>query len=83
MYIHIGLMDRTIHDGLRGRELPAEGAADSAGPCAPAVSRKARRRNTEDYTVIIDLPDPLPVTDAELELLESELAEFIAELLKK
>jgi len=29
------------------------------------------------------MPDPLPVTQAELELLESELADFIAELLKK
>ena len=76
-------MDRDIHDGLRGRDLPVNETANDAGSCAPAVSRKARRQNTEDYTVIIDLPDPLPVTDAELELLESELAEFIAELLKK
>ena len=38
---------------------------------------------TQDYEVVVDLPNPLPVTEAELELLEAELADFIAELLKK
>jgi hypothetical protein len=76
-------MDRSIHDELRGRELPEETVADDAGTGVSAVSCKARRHSADDYTVIFDLPDPLPVTDAELELLESELAEFIAELLKK
>jgi len=31
--------------------------------------------------LIDDLPDPLPVTEAELDLLASELADFLEELL--
>jgi hypothetical protein len=31
--------------------------------------------------LIGDLPDPLPVTEAELDLLTSELADFLEELL--
>lgn len=80
MYIQIGVMERDIHDELRGRELPGGKAAEDAG--AP-VSPKNRRQRAEDYTVIVDLPDPLPITEAEIELLEAELADFIAELLKK
>ncbi|MBI1181533.1 MAG: hypothetical protein GC201_13340 [Alphaproteobacteria bacterium] len=83
MYIQIAVMERDIHDRLRGREWPAERAADDAGPGLSAPSRKARRHSADDYTVIVDLPDPLPITEAEIELLESELADFIAELLKK
>ena len=33
------------------------------------------------YKVVSDLPDPLPVTEQELDLLESELSDFIEELL--
>lgn len=83
MYIQIAVMERDVHDRLRGRELPAERAADDAGPGLSGPSRKARRHSADDYTVIVDLPDPLPITEAEIELLESELADFIAELLKK
>ena len=32
------------------------------------------------YRLIDDLPDPLPVTEAELDLLTSELADFLEEL---
>ena len=81
MYIQIGVMERDVHGAVDGRELPAEGAKGSASR-APVPSRKGRRR-AEDYNVIVDLPDPLPITEAEIELLESELADFIAELLKK
>jgi hypothetical protein len=41
----------------------------------------AHGRRPPAYKVLVDLPDPLPVTEAELDLLESELAAFIAELL--
>lgn len=81
MYIQIGVMERDAHGALDGRELPGEEGNGAASP-APAASRKSRQR-AEDYTVIVDLPDPLPITEAEIELLESELADFIAELLKK
>ena len=81
MYIQIGVMERDAHGAWSGRELPAERVAeDASGPAL--VARKSRQR-AEDYTVIVDLPDPLPITEAEIELLESELADFIAELLKK
>ena len=80
MYIQIGVMERDVHGAL-GREFPAGEAAEDARAGAP-VARKSRQR-AEDYTVIVDLPDPLPITEAEIELLESELADFIAELLKK
>lgn len=33
------------------------------------------------YNLVSNLPDPLPVTDWELELLETELSDFIEELL--
>ena len=80
MYILIGVMERDVHGALDGRELPAEEAKSAASPVRAA--RKSRQR-ADDYTVIVDLPDPLPITEAEIELLESELADFIAELLKK
>lgn len=35
------------------------------------------------YKVVSDLPDPLPVTEAELDLLETELSDFIEELLSQ
>lgn len=35
------------------------------------------------YKVVSDLPDPLPITEGELELLETELSDFIAELLNE
>jgi hypothetical protein len=52
--------------------------------CAKAKSpanagRKTRRR--VECQAIVDLPDPLPVTEQELDLLEVELADFIDELL--
>lgn len=80
MYIQSGVMERNVHGALDGRELPAE--AEDARTAAPVRSSKGRQR-AEDYTVIVDLPDPLPITETEIELLESELADFIAELLKK
>jgi len=73
-------MERDVHGALDG-ELPAGGAVEGAAAVAPA-SRKSRQR-AEDYSVIVDLPDLLPITEAEIELLESELADFIAGLLKK
>jgi hypothetical protein len=35
------------------------------------------------YTVVSDLPEPLPITERELELLETELSDFIEELLSE
>lgn len=72
-------MERDIHGALRS-DVPA-GEADGGQSRAPASGKHKHRAN--DYTVIVDMPDPLPVTEGELELLESELADFIAELLKK
>jgi hypothetical protein len=42
-----------------------------------------RRRKASEYKVLSDLPTMLPVTETELESLENELADFIAELMKK
>jgi len=81
VYIQIGVMERDAQGAWGGRELPAERVAKDARGPAP-VAPKSRQR-AEDYTVIVNLPDPLPITKAEIELLESELADFIAELLKK
>ncbi len=80
MYIQIGVMERDVHGAFGGRELPAEEAKRFA---FPATAPPKSRQRAEDYTVIVDLPDALPITEAEIELLESELADFIAELLKK
>lgn len=75
-------MDKDIHGALDGRDYPpAAGTADDARSAAPANSGK-KTQETSGYKVIVDLPDLLPVTEGELELLESELADFIAELLK-
>ena len=79
MYIQIGVMERDIHGAWDG----PEGSAGKTGETVNLRAPASRKHNAEDYTVIVDLPDPLPVTEAELELLESELADFIAELLKK
>ena len=75
-------MDKDIHGAMHGRDSPpAGGTAEDARPGANANSGK-KTRETAGYRVIVDLPDLLPVTEGELELLESELADFIAELLK-
>ena len=72
-------MDRDAFDRTAGAASPsssrmADEAADSA--------RVRRRRKGAEYAVICDLPDPLPVSEAELELLERELASFIDSLLR-
>ena len=51
--------------------------------CAKAKSRQSAGRKTcrrVEYRVIADLPDPLPVTEAELDLLTRELADFVEKL---
>lgn len=53
--------------------------ADSPAP--PAKAR--RRRGKAGHVVICDLPDPLPVTEGELDLLERELGPFIAALRRR
>ena len=70
-------MERRIHD-----ELCEEGAL-SEGASSCASGQRSARKNSREYKVRTDLPDALPVTDAELDLLEAELADFIAELMKK
>ena len=54
------------------------------------IPRSPRFSNTafEDtrlaqYKVVSELPDPLPVTEGELDLLETELSDFIEELLSE
>jgi hypothetical protein len=75
-------MDKDIHGAMCGRDHPpTAGTVEQARPYAPANSGK-KTRETSGYKVIVDLPDSLPVTEGELELLESELSDFIAELLK-
>jgi hypothetical protein len=75
-------MEKDIHGAMCGRDHPPPTeTAEDARPRAPANSGK-KPRETAGYRVIVDLPDLLPVTEGELELLESELSEFIAELLK-
>lgn len=75
-------MDKDIHGAMCGQDHPpAAGTAEETRPQAPANSGK-KTRETSGYKVIVDLPDLLPVTEGELELLESELADFIAELLR-
>jgi hypothetical protein len=58
------------------------GAADTTPRSAPQTPAK-RRRGPSEYKVVTDFPAVLPVTEAELELLENELADFIAELMRK
>jgi hypothetical protein len=75
-------MDKDIHGAMYGRDHPpAAGTAEETRPLAPTNLGK-KTRETSGYKVIVDLPDLLPVTEGELELLESELADFIADLLK-
>jgi len=69
-------MERDVHGAWGGSDMPA-------GKTAEAVDGRESKRCANDYKVIIEMPDTLPVTQGELELLESELADFIAELLKK
>lgn len=74
-------MDKDIHGATSGRDHPPAGETADDAPGAPANSGK-KTRETSGYKVIVDLPDLLPVTEGELEFLEAELADFIAELLK-
>ena len=39
--------------------------------------------DSKQYVVHLDLPDPLPVTEGELDLLETELSDFEEELLSQ
>lgn len=42
---------------------------------------KAKKNGAQDYAVTDDLPSPLPVTEAELDLLESALPGLIDDIL--
>jgi hypothetical protein len=44
-------------------------------------ARRPRNAGKDHYTVVSNLPDPLPITLAEIELLERELADFFEKLL--
>jgi len=79
--IQIGVMDKGVHGEWRTDGPP--GTVDTDPRCAPETPSRPRRRSASEYKVVTDFPAVLPVTEAELELLESELAEFIAELMKK
>ena len=39
--------------------------------------------DSKHYVVHLDLPDPLPVTEGELDLVETELSDFVEELLSQ
>lgn len=73
-------MEKGVHGEWRVDDPP--GGADTAPNPAPQAPGK-RRRSASEYKVVTDFPAVLPVTEAELELLERELADFIAELMKK
>jgi hypothetical protein len=73
-------MERDIHGAWRS-DSPAGEATERPESRTLVPAKNKHRAN--DYNVIVDMPDPLPVTEGELELLESELADFIAELLNK
>ena len=75
-------MEKDIHGAMYGQDHPpAGGTAEDARPARPRIRAKKLGRQA-GYKVMVDLPDLLPVTEGELELLEAELADFIAELLK-
>lgn len=80
MCIQIAVMDKGVHGEWRVDGPPV--GADTAPRSASETPAK-RRRSPSEYKVVTDFPAILPVTEAELELLESELADFIAELMKK
>lgn len=73
-------MEKGVHGEWRADDPP--GGADTASSPTPQTPAK-RRRSLSEYKIVTDFPTVLPVTEAELELLENELAEFIAELMKK
>lgn len=50
----------------------------AATPCGNGHESRRKR----GYALVTDLPEPLPVTEAELELLERELSAFITALLQ-
>lgn len=39
--------------------------------------------DSKQYVVHVDLPDPLPVTEGEVDLLETELSDFVEELVSQ
>lgn len=73
-------MEKGVHGEWRTNDPPGTAVA---GACRTSDTPAKRRRGPREYKVITDFPAVLPVTEAELELLESELADFIAELMKK
>ncbi|MCZ7641544.1 MAG: hypothetical protein M5U33_00690 [Pseudorhodoplanes sp.] len=73
-------MEKGVHGEWRTNDPP--GGADTASSSTPQTPSR-RRRTLSEYKVITNFPAVLPVTEAELELLENELADFIAELMKK
>lgn len=74
-------MEKGIHSEWDARGSREDANGDACGSLAKP--RKSRRYSASDYKVITDLPDLLPITEAELDLLENEFADFIAELMKK
>ena len=78
-------MDQRRNAAKRKRQ-PEAGVASllPARGIEPLESRKhgGRSKAVQDYRVLIDLPVSLPVTDAEMDLLERELGSVVAELLK-
>jgi hypothetical protein len=75
-------MEKDIHGAMCGQDHSPAGETEENTRLRAPASLGKKPRETAGYEVVIDLPDLLPVTEGELELLETELADFIAELLK-
>jgi hypothetical protein len=49
----------------------------------PAVRSRKRNVGKTAFTLVTDQPERLPITEGELDLLERELSDFIAALLRR
>lgn len=62
--------------------VPSAGAERLWGRARRSAAQRARRCNERPWNVVDDLPDPLPVTQSELDVIETYLVEHLDELLK-
>lgn len=57
------------------------GGVESTVPSGTGTDAPAKVRKEGKYRMVTDLPDVLPITDAELDLLEAALGDFLTEIL--
>lgn len=57
------------------------GGVESAVPEGTGADAPAKVREERKHRVVTDLPDVLPITEAELDLLEAALGDFLTEIL--